>query len=109
MSLESATAFYERLEREPELTERIRELNTPDRIEPYVKDELGYDFTREEMQQVIFERNPEMTDEEMEAVVGGSSTVAIAIGAVGGSIVAGGIVGGILGGLTVLLVSAAAA
>ena len=109
MSLESATAFYERLEREPELQERIRELNTPDRIEPYVKGELGYDFTREEMQQVIFQRHPEMTDEEMEAVVGGSSTVAIAIGAVGGSIVAGGIVGGILGGLTLLILSAAAA
>ena len=72
MSLESAAAFYERLEREPELTERIRELNTPDRIESYVKGELGYDFTKEEMQRVIFERNPEMSDEEMEAVTGGT-------------------------------------
>ena len=87
MSLESATAFYERLEREPELTERIRELNTPDRIEPYVKGELGYDFTREEMQQVIFERNPEMTDEELEAVVGGLGVGDwIAMGIAGGSV-----------------------
>jgi hypothetical protein len=28
-----------------------------------VRDELGYDFTLEEMQKVIFERHPEMTDE----------------------------------------------
>ena len=80
MSLESATAFYERLEREPELTERIRELKAPDRIEPYVKGELGYDFTQEEMQQVIFERHPEMTDEEMAAVVGGLDPTSFAVG-----------------------------
>ena len=36
-----------------------------------MKGELGYDFTLEEMQKVVFERNPEMTDEELEAVVGG--------------------------------------
>ena len=71
MSLESAVGFYERLAAEPDLQERIRELETPDRIEPYVKGELGYDFTKEEMQRVIFERHPEMTDEEMAAVVGG--------------------------------------
>ena len=94
MSLESATAFYERLEREPELQERIRELNTPDRIEPYVKGELGYDFTREEMQQVIFERNPEMTDEEMEAVVGGLDPASLAIGGLIGVGTAAGIVVG---------------
>ena len=94
MSLESAAAFYERLEREPELTERIRELNTPDRIGPYVKGELGYDFTREEMQQVIFERNPEMTDEEMEAVVGGLDPASLAIGGLIGVGAAAGIVVG---------------
>ena len=33
------------------------------------------DFTLEEMQKVIFERNPEITDEELEAVVGGSITL----------------------------------
>lgn len=71
MSLESAVGFYERLAAEPDLQERIRELETPDRIESYVKGELGYDFTKEEMQRVIFERHPEMTDEEMAAVVGG--------------------------------------
>ena len=72
MSLESAVGFYERLAAEPDLQERIRELETPDRIESYVKGELGYDFTKEEMQRVIFERNPEMSDEEMEAVTGGT-------------------------------------
>jgi predicted ribosomally synthesized peptide with nif11-like leader len=81
MSMEAATSFYERLEQEPELTERIRELSTQDRIESYVKGELGYDFTREEIQKVIFGRNPEMTDEEMEAVVGGLDGTSILVGA----------------------------
>ena len=46
-------------------------------MEAWVRDELGYDFTQEEMQRVIFERNPEMTDEELEAVIGDNVGVAI--------------------------------
>ena len=72
MSIESAKAFYERVETDTELQEKLKELNTKENIEPYVKGELGYEFTLEEMQKVIFEKNPEMTDEELEAVVGGS-------------------------------------
>ena len=54
-----------------QLAEDIKELGTPEKVEAYVRGELGYDFTREEMQKVIFERHPEMSDEELEAVVGG--------------------------------------
>ena len=71
MSRESAKAFYERVETDTELQEKLKELNTKENIEPYVKGELGYEFTLEEMQKVIFEKNPEMTEEELEAVVGG--------------------------------------
>ncbi len=71
MSMESAVAFYERLEQDAELQEKLKELNTKEYIARYVKGELGYDFTQEEIQKVIFERNPEITDEELEAVVGG--------------------------------------
>ena len=71
MSMESAVAFYERVEKDVELQEKLKELNTKENIEPYVKGELGYEFTLEEMQKVIFEKNPEMTEEELEAVVGG--------------------------------------
>ncbi len=71
MSIESAKAFYERVETDTELQEKLKELNTKENIEPYVKGELGYEFTLEEMQKVIFEKNPEMTEEEREAVVGG--------------------------------------
>ena len=71
MSMESAVAFYERLEKDVELQEKLKELGTKENISQYVKGELGYDFTLEEMQKVIFERNPEITDEELEAVVGG--------------------------------------
>ena len=87
MSLESAAAFYERVQNDEAFQEQIKTLKDPDVIERYVKDELSYDFTREEMQQVIFERNPEMTDEELEAVVGGLGVGDwIAMGIAGGSV-----------------------
>jgi len=75
--MESAVAFYERLEKDAELQEKLKELGTKENISQYVKGELGYDFTLEEMQKVIFERNPEMTDEELEAVVGGDQLLEI--------------------------------
>jgi len=75
--MESAVAFYERLEKDVELQEKLKELGTKENISQYVKGELGYDFTLEEMQKVIFERNPEMTDEELEAVVGGDQLLEI--------------------------------
>ena len=77
MPMESAVAFYERLEKDVELQEKLKELGTKENISQYVKGELGYDFTLEEMQKVIFERNPEMTDEELEAVVGGDQLLEI--------------------------------
>ena len=76
MSIESAVAFYERVEKDTALQAKLKELNTKENISQYVKGELGYDFTLEEMQKVIFERNPEMTDEELEAVVGGENPTA---------------------------------
>jgi len=83
MSRESAVAFYERLEKDEELQETLKELNTKERIEEYVKKELQYDFSLEEMQQVIFEKNPEITDEDLEAVVGGLSTFDVLAGITG--------------------------
>ena len=73
MSIEFAAAFYDRLQNEVSLQEQLKAMADRDRVEAYVRDELGYDFTKEEMQKVIFERNPEMTDEELEAVVGGGA------------------------------------
>ncbi len=73
MSLQFAEKFYERLENDPKLAEKIQELQNPETINHYIRDELGYDFTRKEMQEVIFERKPELSDEELEAVVGGLS------------------------------------
>ncbi len=85
MSMESATAFYDKLESDTELTARIQELQTREAIGQYVREELGYDFSLEEMQKVIFERNPEITDEEMEAVVGGKlDTFSVLVGATAG-------------------------
>ena len=71
MTMGSAVAFYERVEKDVQLQEKLKELGSKEKIEPYVKNELGYDFTKEEMQKVIFERNPDLSDEELEKVVGG--------------------------------------
>jgi predicted ribosomally synthesized peptide with nif11-like leader len=71
MSLESAVAFYERLERDSELREKLKELGSKKNVERYVREDLGYVFSNEEMQKVVFEKNPEMSDEDLEAVVGG--------------------------------------
>jgi predicted ribosomally synthesized peptide with nif11-like leader len=73
MSIESAAAFYDRLQTDVSLQEQLKATGDRVAMEAYVREELGYDFTKEEMQKVIFERNPEMTDEELEAVVGGVS------------------------------------
>ena len=62
-----------------ELRKKLRELGSKENVERYVKGELGYDFSLEEMQKVIFERNPEMTDEELEAVTGGVGIIELII------------------------------
>lgn len=72
MSIESAAAFYALLEKDSELQQKLKDLATKEKVAQYVKGELGFDFTQEEMQKVVFEQNPEMTDEELEAVVGGA-------------------------------------
>ncbi len=70
MSKESAVAFLERLKGDDVLVKRLQGCTVPE-AKKLVKGELGYDFTKEEMQQVIFEKNPELTDEELDMVVGG--------------------------------------
>ncbi|HOO64185.1 MAG TPA: Nif11-like leader peptide family RiPP precursor [Synergistaceae bacterium] len=110
MSKESAVTFYEKLENDKELISRIQELQTPEAISNYVQEELGYDFTQEEMQKVIFERNPELTDEEMEAVIGGLDSSDLVVGGIAAAIVgAGGVTGAVIGGVVGYLVVAAVA
>ncbi len=107
MSMESAVTFYERLESDTELMARIQELQTREAIGQYVREELGYDFSLEEMQKVIFERHPEITDEELEAVVGGLSTLGIAaISVMGASLL---LQVGLVAGLAVVGAAAVAA
>ena len=72
MSREAALEFYERLESDRTLQEQLEALGDPERIARHVREELGYRFTREEMRQVICERNRDLSDEELEAVVGGT-------------------------------------
>ena len=72
MSMESAVAFYERVEKDAELRNKLRELGSGENVRSYLKDELGYDFTEEELRKVLSKRNPEMTDVDLEAVTGGA-------------------------------------
>ena len=46
------------------LVDRIKDM-TPLEVKNLVQQEWGFDFTAEEMQQVIFDRHPELTDEEL--------------------------------------------
>ena len=101
MSKESAVAFLERLKGDEVLAERLRGCTVPE-AEKLVKGELGYDFTKEEMQQVIFEKKPELTDEDLERVVGGD------LGFLAGAIIGMSIGGGIgVGGLVIVAAAAA--
>ncbi len=111
MSMESAVAFYERLEKDIELQEKLKELNMPANIQQYVKGELGYDFTLEEMQKVIFEKNPEMTDEELEGIVGGNVNYGVFAGGLVGivGLTGIGVAVGAYAGFTILGVVAAGA
>lgn len=94
-----------------ELQEKLKELNTRESISQYVKGELGYDFTAEEMQKVIFERNPDISEEELEAVVGGmSSDEALTLGLViAGGLAVGTAAGFVVGGIIAFPVLAAVA
>ena len=73
MSLEEAASFSDRLEKDEALARHVSSLRTPEEVRRFVREELGYRFTQEEMQRVVFRRNPEMSDEELEGATGGSS------------------------------------
>ncbi len=107
MSRESAVAFYEKLESEEELVDRIKDM-TPFEVKNLVQQEWGFDFTAEEMQQVVFERHPELTDEELEMVVGGGSLAESATIALAGVAVSAVLVGvGVAGTMGIVTVSVA--
>ena len=109
MSMESAVAFYEKMKSDTSLMEQLREMTRPE-AEKLVKQDLGYNFTKEEMQQVIFEHHPELTDEELETVVGGlEAGEALLIGGaiLGASVIGAGVVGAGVGYLFVVAVAAA--
>ncbi len=72
MSMESALAFYERVEKDVELQGKLKELGSDENVRSYLKNELGFDFTEEELRKALSERNPEMTGGDWEAVTGGA-------------------------------------
>jgi predicted ribosomally synthesized peptide with nif11-like leader len=79
MSYEHALAFSALLEENEELEQKLQNLGTVEKIERYVRKELGYAFTKKEAEQVFFEKNPEMSDEEMEKIWGGYDTDSVGL------------------------------
>ena len=73
MSMESAVAFYERMEKDVQLQGKLKELGSGEKVRSYLKNELGYDFSEEELRKALSDRNPEMTDGDWEAVTGGAN------------------------------------
>ncbi len=106
MSQESAVAFYEKLQNDEALVEQIQEM-TPAEVQNLVQQEWGFDFTAEEMQQVIFDRHPELSDEELEAVIGGLSAESAAIALTGVAVSAVLVGVGVAGTLGIVTVSVA--
>jgi len=72
MSMESAVAFYERMGKDVQLQGKLKELGSGEKVRSYLKNELGYDFSEEELRKALSDRNPEMTDGDWEAVTGGA-------------------------------------
>ena len=75
MSMESASAFFERARSDAELRRNLKELGE-EKAGAYIREALGYDFTEDEIRRTVLERNPEI-DDELEAVIGDNVGVAI--------------------------------
>ena len=78
--VEQAKELLERLRTDAELSARLEEASNEERIK-IVTEELGYDFTEEDFQAAVGELGlAELSDEDLEAVAGGSSATWFAAG-----------------------------
>jgi len=71
MSMESASAFFERARSDADLRRNLKDLGKEE-AGAYIREALGYDFTEDEIRRTVLERNPEIDDELLDSVVGGS-------------------------------------
>ena len=100
MSVENFKKFGQLCAEDEKIRERVKQIGVEniDTWIAYSKDELGLEFTKEDMQSLAAEIGPvdELTEDQLEQVAGGfaTSTVGAVLGAVGGVAAAAGAVGG---------------
>lgn len=105
MSKENVKLFFEKVEQDEQLQERLKKVQTENKAKAQasivnIGKETGYDFSTEDLQQVAQEvvasiqQNEELDDAALEAVSGGS---AIVIGAFIGTVLLGVTVVGLTG------------
>lgn len=115
MSKESVKLFFEQVEKDEQLQERLIKVQTENQEKVQASivklgKETGCDFSREELQQVSeqvvtsIKQNGELDDEQLEAVSGGIDPISalvigaivVNLGVVGVAVVGSGVVAGVL-------------
>ena len=92
MSVENFKKFGQLCAEDPKIREKVKEIGVEniDGWIAYSKNELGLEFTKEDMQTLANEVGPvdEMSEEQLEQVAGGfvSATAAAVVGAVAGGV-----------------------
>lgn len=71
MSLQSAQAFLQRLHDDQDFFHKVSNAADHD-ARKVISKEAGFDFTESEMREAVAAQNTELTEEELEAVAGGS-------------------------------------
>lgn len=75
MSKEALVAFFQALEKNPVLLERLNTVEDPAEVVKIAKSELGYDFTTEELNSALAamktSQESELSEEQLESVAGG--------------------------------------
>lgn len=80
MSLEHAKGMLEKLKKDKDLIEKVKAAD--DEGKKQIAKDMGFEFTLEEMTEAI-KLDSELSDEDLEAVAGGSSAAWVAVGAGG--------------------------
>jgi predicted ribosomally synthesized peptide with nif11-like leader len=78
MSQEAVVDFFQTLEKNPTLSQRLTAIEDPAEVVKIAKSELGYDFTTEELNSAVAAINKsqdgsqgELSEEQLESVAGG--------------------------------------
>ncbi len=79
MSVKSAKALMEKIKSDPKFGKKIEDAKD-NKARMAIIRSAGFDFTQEEMKQAVKPAEGELSDEDLEAVAGGSSAPWVAVG-----------------------------